>query len=152
MAVFFSQLCNLWCVNRGQSVFVCFIVHANHRTHAVKGGRLFADFAAVFRQDCDITIQSREFTGAAEAAGGTRIQTIAIMFGDNQDSVHPARPFCFSSATSSAASATILPFWRAGGASVFTTVTRVSGVIPNSSSSIVVSGLRFAFMISGIFT
>ena len=152
MAVLFGQLCNLRCVNCGQGVFIRVVVNADDRTDAEQGGRLFANPLAIFGQHGNVTVQPGEFAGTAQATGGARVQLAAVMFGDNQDSAHQGRSIRFSSATSSAASATIFPFCRTGGAAVCKTVTRVCGVIPNSSSSIVASGLRFAFMISGIFT
>ena len=49
------------------------------------------------------------------ALGGGGVELAVQVFGDDQNLAHHSNPFCFSAATSSAASLTITPLLRLGG-------------------------------------
>jgi hypothetical protein len=129
------------------------VLNSQNSRNAGELGRLGGNGRCIRGADHDGNVSTRDTTRAGHALGGAGIELRAIVLGNDQNFAHVyTKPFLRSSATSSAASFTRMPFCLCGGGSNFTSFRRCFCSTPMALKVSVSSGFFFAFMMSGSFT
>jgi len=143
---------DLRCEHRGEGVLVGRVLDGEHAVHARKLCRLGRDGRGVHRAHTQRDVGVIDGAGAGYALRSTGVELRAIVFGDDENLRAHRSPFCFSAATSSAASFTSTPFCLCAGGEKLTALSCTRGSTPTALKERVSSGFFFAFMMSGSFT
>ena len=115
MAVALRQRGDLRRLHLGDGVGVGGVGHGQHLVHAGDLRGLRGDAGRIGGEHDDVDGFGLERERGGHALGGRGVELAFEMFGDDQNLAHHSNPFCFSAATSSAASLTITPLLRFGG-------------------------------------
>ncbi len=128
------------------------VVYLQDAGDTFQGRSLGGDLRSVSGKDGHVNAVIFDTGGAVNALGGTGIERVAVMFGDDKNASHYSNPLSLSALTNPSTSSTMTPFWRWAGGSVFTIFSCGLSATPRSSRERVSRGLRLAFMMSGSFT
>ncbi|GAB3334383.1 hypothetical protein GCM10027359_06890 [Marilutibacter aestuarii] len=115
MAVAGGEAGDLGRQHLGQRMGVGFVGDGQDLRDAFDRGCFGGDGGRVGGENDDIDGLGFQRPRGGDALGGRGIQLAVQVLGDDQYLAHYSNPFCFSAATSSAASLTMTPLLRLGG-------------------------------------